>query len=71
MIRYKQEIMVLLYSRWGISFLRRDCEDESKRFDAFVLYNRHDKAFVLREMLPRLDIKMYISPTPYKEFQPY
>ena len=51
--RCRNEIKVLLYSRWGISFLKKDGEDRNKRFDAFVLYNRHDYRFVFEEMLPK------------------
>ncbi len=52
-IRYRQEIAVILYAKYGCRF--RKLAEKQCKYDAFVAYNLEDIAFVKNEIMSRLE----------------
>ncbi len=53
MTKYRKEIVVILYAKFGLRFFKS--KEEDKCYDAFIAYSREDIAFVMDELLKPLE----------------
>ncbi len=51
--RYRQEIAVILYAKYGFRF--KTFKEEERKYDVFIAYNLEDIGFVKDELLNRLE----------------
>ena len=54
-IKYRQEIMILAFTRLHISLPCREVVNVNKAYDAFICYSEHDLHWVIYTLLPRLE----------------